>query len=226
MGSVSASDPDETDMVRYLIAGGNGAGKFAIDESAGQITVAGVLDYEVVTSYTLTVEASDGRGGVVAVDVAINIINVTVDYDADDDGLIEVSGLAQLNAIRRDCRHGVPFHRMHGLRVDRGLDFDTDGSGSADSGDAYWNDGSGWDPIGDRSNHFRAVFDGNGHSVSHLFIDRASTNRVGLFANTAALSVIRNVRLLSTDITDGSVVGGLVGYNDDTTVTASITARR
>ena len=62
-----------------------------------------------------------------------------LDYDGDNDGLIEVSTLAQLNAIRwdldgdgsatepaytaafpeRSSRHGVPLRGMHGLRVDR-----------------------------------------------------------------------------------------------------------
>ena len=29
------------------------------------------------------------------------------------------------------------------------LDFDTDGSGGPDAGDAHWNDGAGWLPVGD-----------------------------------------------------------------------------
>ena len=240
VGTVSAIDPGG-DAVTYSITGGNVGAAFTIDQTAGEISVAGELDHESVSSYALTVEARDGGGNAAVVDVAIDIISIIVDYDADDDGLIEVSGLVQLNAIRWDLDGdgsstgpghaaafpgasggmGCPTGGCTGYELTADLDFDTDGSGSADSGDDYWNDGSGWAPIGDSANHFRAAFEGNGHTLSNLFIDRGATNRVGLFGHTAARSVIRNVVLLSADVTGGSAVGGLVGYNDDGTVAAS-----
>ena len=94
------------------------------------------------------------------------------DYDADDDGLIEVSSLAQLNAIRWDLdgdglvddgSHsddydaafpaaltgmGCPSAGCDGYELTADLDFDTNGSGDADAGDTYWNAGQGWTPIG------------------------------------------------------------------------------
>ena len=84
-----------------------------------------------------------------------------MDYDADDDGLIEVADLAQLNAIRwdldgdgvaSDAGYATAFPDKpdgHGLSRTTGctgyeltadLDFDTDGSGTVDAADAYWDE--------------------------------------------------------------------------------------
>ena len=116
----------------------------------------------------------------------------TVDYDTDDDGLIEVSTLAQLEAVRWDADgdgysdHGGPLHVGFPNALDRmgcpssgcvgyelagDLDFDTNASGDADEGDEFWNSGHGWVPIGADTHHYSAVFEGNGHTISNLFIN-------------------------------------------------------
>ena len=157
----------------------------------------------------------------------------TVDYDADDDGLIEVSNLAQLNAIRWDLDGdgsttdtgyasafpnpvsgmGCPSAGCTGYELEVDPDFDTNGNGEADSGDDYWNDGSGWVPIGTQSTRFSTTFDGNGHTISGLFINRASTRYVGLFGYIDSSSVIRNTGLLSVNVTGNEYVAGLAGRN-------------
>ena len=136
------------------------------------------------------------------------------DYDADDDGLIEVSTLAQLDAVRYDvdgdgaaddpadwpaytaayaggaADMGCP-RGCGGYELVASLDFDTDGSGRVDAGDLYWNGGAGWLPIGDVERKFAATFDGNGHTVANLFVDRPA--RAGLFGTTSRFSVIRHL---------------------------------
>ena len=95
------------------------------------------------------------------------------------------------------------------------LDFDTDGSGEADAGDTYWNDGAGWLPIGDSSGSFSgfgAIFEGNGRTITNLFID-SSENDIGLFGVTRSSAVIRNLELVSVQVTGTDNVGGLVGSN-------------
>ena len=61
LGSVTATDPDG-DAVHYSLAGGNDSGLFAIDAASGELYYVGPgEDYESgVTSYALTVQASDG----------------------------------------------------------------------------------------------------------------------------------------------------------------------
>ena len=76
VGRVSATDPDEADTVTYSITAGNELGDFAIDALTGRITAADHLDYETVSSYTLTVEASDDTGNTATAAVEIDVTDV------------------------------------------------------------------------------------------------------------------------------------------------------
>ena len=165
------------------------------------------------------------------------------DYDADGDGLIEVSNLAQLDAIRYDMDGnglvadskeqteylaafpgalddmGCPVGGCSGYEVVSDLDFDTNGNGLADAEDAYWNDGSGWAPLGyyrsaDDQRLFKATFDGGAHTISNIFISRADQDNVGLFGINSG-GTITNVVLVEIDVTGNDYVGGLVGDNEE-----------
>ena len=160
-------------------------------------------------------------------------------YDTDGDGLIEVSNLAQLDAIRYDpageggspsadnraayygafpgavAGMGCPNGDCDGYELVADLDFDTNGSGHADAGDAYWNNGAGWEPIG-----YRATFDGDGHTIANLFINRTNQDHVGLFGS--ATGVIRNIGLLAANVTGRNNVGGLVGSSGGIRISSSI----
>ena len=195
------------------------------------------------------------------------------DYDADNDGLIEITTLAQLDAIRHDLdgngdpagaagiaafRKAFP-HRVRsvagrmgcqptdhdsmpstpdratctGYELMADLDFDTNGDGNVNSSDDYPN----WAPIGGithaswaavNASDYTATFEGNGRSISNLYINRAIDNNVeytvvGLFAGVSG--TIRNVDLLNPQISitrSGAMgsssanrhtaVGGLAGY--------------
>jgi len=85
-----------------------------------------------------------------------------------------------------------------------------------------WNGGAGFVPIGsdDLTSPFTGNFDGLGHVVSRLFINRPAARNTGLFATVgngagAAIS-IRNIGLIDADVTGGgstiSSTGGLIGY--------------
>ncbi|QIK38534.1 filamentous hemagglutinin N-terminal domain-containing protein [Caldichromatium japonicum] len=92
------------------------------------------------------------------------------------------------------------------------------------SGTANWNDdGSGnkqgFVPIGNSANKFTGRFDGLGHTLSGLTINR-STNFVGLFGWTYGAR-IGNVGLVGGSMRGQSYVGGLVGWNQSSTVTHS-----
>jgi hypothetical protein len=85
---------------------------------------------------------------------------------------------------------------------------------------AGWNDGAGWQPIGTSGTPFTGTFDGNGHSVENLFINRPGTNYIGLFSYTGSGADIRNVDLVAVDVTGAGSVGGLAGYNNGGEITA------
>jgi hypothetical protein len=59
VGIVAASDVDAGQTLSYAITSGNTAGKFSINSGTGEITVAGALDFETTSSYSLTVSATD-----------------------------------------------------------------------------------------------------------------------------------------------------------------------
>ena len=74
------------------------------------------------------------------------------------------------------------------------------------------NSGAGWQPIGYTPGSFYSKFNGNGHKVSGLWINRPAATYVGLFG---IASEIRNIGIEIDDgrggIVGGSFVGGLVG---------------
>jgi hypothetical protein len=111
-----------------------------------------------------------------------------VDYDLDDDGLIEINDLADLNEIRNHLdgaalygeSTGCPEEGCNGFELTTDLDFDTNADGQMSELDTYWNDGEGWEPIGPSyDNFFSGSFNGNGHLIRNLYIDRSGY--AGLF---------------------------------------------
>jgi hypothetical protein len=59
---IQATDADkaENKVIKYAIESGNEGDAFAINEDSGEITVAGDIDRETISSYTLTISATDG----------------------------------------------------------------------------------------------------------------------------------------------------------------------
>ena len=178
-------------------------------------------------------------------------------YDSDDDGLIEVANLEQLDAIRWDLDGdglpdsssgmagfatafpgaldgmGCPDSGCSGYELVSDLDFDTNGNGRADAGDDYWNDGEGWVPIGDDFEAaFETFFNGGGHTISNLYIDRRDAKYAGLFGNTGFSGSnywvglnnnIRDLALVNVDVQGGTYTGGLAGFNGLVIVACSVT---
>ena len=63
----------------------------------------------------------------------------------------------------------------------------------------------GWQPINAQVN-----FDGNGHTISNMWINRPNTNNVGLFGSFGGF--ITNLHLINVEISGGNNVGGIIGY--------------
>ncbi|MDD4369443.1 MAG: fibronectin type III domain-containing protein, partial [Oscillospiraceae bacterium] len=78
---------------------------------------------------------------------------------------------------------------------------------------APYNSGTGWEPIGDEHTPFTGAFDGDGHTISGLFIKRPVDPFIGLFANIGLDTKIRNVGLINANVTGYNHVGGLAGRN-------------
>ena len=219
------SSADETDDANWTVvedAWTSGALKYTISP----------LDH--ITSYDIQVRAENAEGTGGWSDSGVGT-TTTIDYDKDDDGLIEVSTLEKLNAIRydldgdgtvddapnenayalafRDAASGMgcPPSGCMGYELIKDLDFNNGYSYASGTVNTTWTTGNGWEPIGNNSDRFTGIFHGGGHTLSNLFIDRA--NNAGLFGFSTG--TIKNVGLVDVNISgSGYYVGGLVGRTD------------
>ncbi len=77
VGTLLATDPDAGNTYTYSLTN-NAGGRFAIDSTTGQITVANgsLLNFEAATSHTITAQVTDQNGLTYSEVVTINISNV------------------------------------------------------------------------------------------------------------------------------------------------------
>ncbi len=81
-------------------------------------------------------------------------------------------------------------------------------------------DTSGFTPIGNGSSNFTGSYDGDGHTISNLFIDidgTSSSTYVGLFGYVNTSGELKSIALINVDISSSSssansYAGGLAGY--------------
>jgi len=107
-----------------------------------------------------------------------------------------------------------------------GTDLDSGDAGYDTYASSSANSGKGWNPIGnDATNErFLGTFDGNGHTISDLYINRPDEGEVGLFGclgYDAGGVTITDVHLIDVDVTGGRGTGSLVGRvrgNNDTRI--------
>jgi len=78
-----------------------------------------------------------------------------------------------------------------------------------------WNSGKGFEPIG-QGTAFTGNFDGQGHEITDLTIDRDSEFFVGLFGIVEMEGNVIDTSVVDADITGDRLVGGLVGDNRGT----------
>ena len=202
-------DPDE-DALTYAASSSSSVATAAVEGSVVTVTPVGA------GTAVVTVTAADGEASHAPATQAFTV-TVVVDYDADADGLLEVRTLAQLDALRHDLdgdgvpvEPGAPVHAAafegavdglscagagcRGYELVADLDFDTNGSGVADAGDAYWHGGSGWLPVGTAAEPFEATLEGNGRVIRGLFV--AGAEGAGLFGATGPSSIVARVGLI------------------------------
>ena len=124
-----------------------------------------------------------------------------------------------------------------GYELAQSLDFDLDGDGTTVSSDGTFDDGDnaapyfvigdgGWEPVGDGTTAFTAIFDGNGNTISNLAI-RRNLQHVGFFGRTGTGSRIYNVGIINAFVRYSGTssnqinVGGLVGQQAGDAIIAS-----
>ena len=162
-----------------------------------------------------------------------------VDYDTDDDGLIEVEWLEQLDAIRWDLdgdgfvdegknaeTYTAAFPNAsegmgcpdwcRGYELKRDLNFKNGRSYASGAVNDRWTRGNGWLPIG-LSDAFHAEFHGNGSTITNLYIDRTGDNQPeysGLFGQFGGM--VTHLNIVGVDVTGREQVGALAAVNHNT----------
>nr|MDJ0945407.1 cadherin domain-containing protein [Kiloniellales bacterium] len=131
VASVAVTDPDVGDSASYALTDDAG-GRFAIDSSTGQVTVAdgSLLDHEAAASHDVTVRVTDGASNTYteAFSISIGDINeaptvVTADVTGDEDTGIPLSitlGNLEPGAAQSVLISGVPSGAMLSAGTDNG----------------------------------------------------------------------------------------------------------
>ena len=153
------------------------------------------------------------------------LVPAPIDYDVNDNGRIDVSSIAQLDAIRHDLngngdannqayatafpyrhtatstRMGCPMGNCAGYELTASLTFPANTS-------SPWNP---WTPIG---GVYNTVFDGQGNTLTGLTVE-AAAGHAGLFAELGGSGVIRDLGLVNPNVSVTTAsnrrVGALVG---------------
>ena len=137
----------------------------------------------------------------------------TVSYTQNASGFHEITNVSQLQCIADN-----------GLDQDYVLTNDIDASGTA-----QWNKSAGFEPIAKdteteinyQGTPFTGTFDGNGYTISELYIEQPAENYVGLFGRIGSSGTLTSIGLENATVRGSSYVGGLLGFNDRGTVQSS-----
>jgi filamentous hemagglutinin family protein len=130
-------------------------------------------------------------------------------------GILTIAGLSYTVINSLGAAGSTTMLDLQGMRgnLTRNYAIGSDINASATSG---WGSGTdiGFAPIGDGTNAFTGNFDGLGHTISNLTINRPATSHVGLFGNSTGQLV--NVGLLGGSVTGAEHVGMLAGISGGT----------
>ncbi|WP_217596789.1 S-layer homology domain-containing protein [Cohnella sp. GbtcB17] len=76
---------------------------------------------------------------------------------------------------------------------------------------------AGWEPIGSGTTPFAGVFEGNGHTIANVSVNRPTSDDQGLFGVTSG-AAISNVSIVNAEVAGADRVGGLIGRAENTIV--------
>ena len=84
------------------------------------------------------------------------------------------------------------------------------------SSSSGWDGGQGLAPIGNGSTFFSGSYDGDGHTINGLYINRTASDYIGLFGMINNSAVVKNIGVSNVNFNGHDNVGGLIGYNSGT----------
>ena len=161
-----------------------------------------------------------GQGAVTTENAAFYAINAPVSLQAgqnyttklgSDGALVEYTVIIDLGT--QDSTTGTDLQGINGaLTGNFALGAAIDASSTSG-----WDSEAGFNPIGNDTDKFSGKFDGLGHTISGLTINRTAKEYVGLFGYASG-ATLRNVGLVDGSVTGWRRVGGLVGYSESSAI--------
>jgi PGF-CTERM protein len=149
-------------------------------------------------------DGDDGSGGEDTESVQVDVDSDDLPGSGTEADPYQISNASELQAIEDD------------LDANYTLVTDIDASNTM-----QWNNGSGFDPVGDDESEsstpdpFTGSLDGNGYTVTQLTINRSTESHVGLIGSTGSGALINDISVKNITVSGSNDVGGLVGNNDE-----------
>ena len=181
---------DEGDRIALVAveAVGSGAEEFRRLKVTLNVDASSANDPEKIT---YDVESRDGN--------MLNDSSILLDGDGSEDKPHKIFDWAGLDAV---SDHSDDSFELSNDLNESTEGYDTYASSGADGGE-------GWDPVDD----FYGTFDGQGHTIDDLFINREGDNN-GLFGTIKGTGQVRNLGVTNVDLTGDQMMGGLAGRNN------------
>lgn len=128
----------------------------------------------------------------------MNIVTVTGSGTSGDPYVLH--NFSELELIGSDGTYTLAKYYKLGANID-----------ASPTQDPGYNGGAGWAPRGDLTTKFTGGLDGDGYSISNLYINRPETDNVGFFGAEDGNGLVKNLNLVNVDITGRDNVGALTG---------------
>ena len=121
------------------------------------------------------------------------------------DNPFQVSTSAQLAKLAELVNTGDATYNAAYYKLINDLELSDYGSG--------YDGGAGWTPIGNYDHSFIGSFNGNGHQIAGLYINRSAEFQ-GLFGCVGSGGTVESLGIVGTSVTGRVYVGGVAGYVD------------
>ena len=166
--------------------------------AADNIHINAVLDIGTNKTLNLNHGSDAGESYTLSKAAKVNLNGSGAGFNVNGEAYTVLHDVNQLQAVYNADRYTAIYYVL-------GTDIDATDT-------VNWNAGEGFNPIGSDypQNSFFGTFDGLGHSIDGLYINRPGMGTVGLFGKVED-STIQNIKLSNANITGGNYTGGLIG---------------
>ena len=176
-------------------------------KTAAAISAAGFFEALFGNDTAWTYEKGKLPGFGAAVDMPLHLLNDTSPFSGGDglsaDTAYQITTPAQLAKLAELVNAGNASYNAAHYKLMNDLDLSAYGKD--------YDDGKGWTPIGNTyTQPFKGIFDGNGKTITELYINQSGQSHVGLFGSISR-GTAKNLALQNVSIKGRQSVGGVTG---------------